>query len=74
MRAVLVTVRFILSGSDDRGIQPIICHCIALNPNDALNHHFTSLRTGINFPTTQGFRREIPMKLVYQYMAIFFNF
>ena len=27
-----------------------------------------------NFPTTKGFRREISMKLVYQYMAIFFTF
>ena len=27
-----------------------------------------------NFPTTRGFRKKIPMKLVYQYMAIFFNF
>ena len=28
----------------------------------------------LNFLTTSGFWNEIPMKLVYQYMAIFFNF
>ena len=28
----------------------------------------------INFPTTKGFRTEISMELVYQYMAIFFYF
>ena len=28
----------------------------------------------LNFPTTMGFGTKIPMKLVYQYMAIFFNF
>ena len=33
-----------------------------LSPHDALKHHFTTLKT-----------QEIPMKLVYQYMAIFFN-
>ena len=27
-----------------------------------------------NFPTTSGFRMKMSMKLVYQYMAIFFNF
>ena len=28
----------------------------------------------LNFPITKGFRTKIPMKLVYQYMAILFNF
>ena len=28
----------------------------------------------LNFPTTNGFRMEISMKLVYEYMAIFFTF
>ena len=28
----------------------------------------------LNFPTTKGFRMNISMKLVYQYMAIFFTF
>ena len=28
----------------------------------------------LNFPTTKAFRMEISMKLIYQYMAIFFNF
>ena len=28
----------------------------------------------LNFPTTEGFRTKIPMKLFYQYMAILFKF
>ena len=28
----------------------------------------------IDFPTARGFRTKIPMKLVYQYVVIFFNF
>ena len=28
----------------------------------------------LNFPTTEGFKRNISIKLVYQYMAIFCNF
>ena len=27
----------------------------------------------LNFPTTNGFRTKISMKLIYQYMVIFFN-
>ena len=44
-----------------------------LSPHDALMHHFTSLKQTI-FPTTKGFRTNISMKLIYQYMAIFFFF
>ena len=41
--------------------------CVSpLSPHDALKQ--------LNFPTTKGFRMKIHMKLVYQYMAIFFNF
>ena len=39
-----------------------------LNPlsiHDAIRHHF---------PTTKGFMMTISLKLIYQYMAIFFNF
>ena len=28
----------------------------------------------LNFPTTKGFRTKISIKLIYQYMVIFFNF
>ena len=35
---------------------------------------FYVLENRLNFPTTKGFRTKIPMKLVYQYMVIFFNF
>ena len=28
----------------------------------------------LNFPATRGFRMKIPMKLVHQYMIIFFNY
>ena len=45
-----------------------------LSPNDALKHHFTSLKTDFGFPTTKGFGTKISMKLVYQCMTIFFNF
>ena len=44
-----------------------------LSPHDALKHHFTTLKTD-NFPTIDGFIMKISMKLVYQYMAIFFTF
>ena len=56
-------------------------HCvmyIALNPlspHDALQRHFTSVKTHFIFlQLGDGFRMKISMKLVYQYMAIFFNF
>ena len=42
------------------------------SPHDALKHHFTSLKR--DFPTSKAFRIQISMKLVYQYMTIFFNF
>ena len=45
-----------------------------LSPRDALNNHFTSLKKRLNFPITKSFRMKLPMKLVYQYMAIFFAF
>ena len=45
-----------------------------LSTHDALKHDFTSLKNIFNFPTTEGFRTKIPMKLVYQYMTIFLNF
>ena len=45
-----------------------------LSPQDALKRHFTSLKNILNFPTTRGFRTKISMKLVYQYITIFFNF
>ena len=45
----------------------------SLSPHDALKHRFTSLKTYF-FPTTKGFRTKISMKLVYQYVVIFFNF
>ena len=43
-----------------------------LSPHDALKCHLPEKRP--NFPTTMGFRMKISMKLVYQYMTIFFNF
>ena len=39
-----------------------------LNPHDALKQNI------VDFPTTKGFRTEISMKLVYQWVIIFFNF
>ena len=46
----------------------------ALSPHDALQHHFKSLKTDLIFLQPRVLRRKIFMKLVYQYMAIFFNF
>ena len=45
-----------------------------LNPHNALKHHFTIPENRLNFPTTRGLRMKISMRLVYQYMAIIFNF
>ena len=48
-----------------------------INPfsaHDALKHYFTSLKKTLNFPTTKGFGTKMSMKLVYQYMGIFFTF
>ena len=44
-----------------------------LSPHDALKHHFTFLKS-LNFITTKDFRIKISMKLVNQFMAIFFIF
>ena len=50
--------------------------CIAqinpVSPHDALKHHLKPPKT--DSPTTKDFRTKISMKLVDQYMAIFFNF
>ena len=45
-----------------------------LNPHDASKHHFTSLKIDLILLQPIGFRTKFPTKLVYQYMAIFFNF
>ena len=45
-----------------------------LSPHDALKHHFTSLKTVLIFLQLGGFRTKISIKLIYQYMVIFFIF
>ena len=45
-----------------------------LSPHDASKHHFKSLKTHLICLQLWGFRTKISMKLVYQYMAIFFIF
>ena len=42
-----------------------------LRPHDALKHHFKPLKNRLYFPSTEGFKRTIPMKLLNKYMAIF---
>ena len=42
--------------------------------HNALKHHFRFLKTRLNFPRTMDFKMKNFMKLVYQYMTIFFNF
>ena len=44
------------------------------NPPRCIKASFYIPKNGLNFPTTKVFRTEISMKLVYKYMAIFFNF
>ena len=44
------------------------------NPSRCIKASFYIPENILNFPTTKGFSMKIPMKLVYQYMAIFFNF
>ena len=43
-------------------------------PSRRIKASFYIPENRFNFPTTRGFRMKISMKLVYQYMAIFFNF
>ena len=45
-----------------------------LSPRDPLKHHFTSLKTDLIFQQLGVFRSKISIKLVRQYMVIFFNF
>ena len=44
-----------------------------LSPHDALKHHFTPLKTYLIFFTANDFRRQISIKLLYEYIVIFFN-
>ena len=50
---------------------PLLCH-YALTKIIKASFYIPENR--LNFPTTKGFIMNISMKLVYQYMAIFFNF
>ena len=51
------------------------CYFIHLSPHDALiKASFYIPENRFYFSTTQGFRMNIPMKLVYQFMAIFLIF
>ena len=49
-------------------------HFNPLSPHDALKHHFTSLNIDLNFLQLSVFSIKHSMKLVCQYMVIFFNF
>ena len=53
------------------GIAPW-AHCF--KPSRYNNASFYIPENRLKFPTTKGFRTKNSMKLVYQYMAIFFNF
>ena len=43
-------------------------------PSRCIKASFYISENRTNFPTTKGFKTKILMKLVNQYMAIFFNF
>ena len=45
-----------------------------LKPSRCIKASFYIPENRLNFPRTDDFRRKISMKLVYQYMAMFFNF
>ena len=49
-------------------------HINPLSRHDALKHHFYMYENILNFPTTDGFKTKISMKLFYQYVVIFLNF
>ena len=56
-----------------------MCLCYAvcsnpLSPHDAPKASVCVSENRLNFPITRGFRMNISMKLVYQYMAVFFTF
>ena len=44
------------------------------NPSRCIKASFHFPENTIYLPTTKGFRREISMKIAYQYMTIFVNF
>ena len=43
-------------------------------PSRCIKASFYIPEISLNFPTTGGFKMKISMKLIYQYMAIFYNF
>ena len=43
-------------------------------PSRCINASFYIPENRLNFPTTKGFRTKMYMKMVYQYMVIFFTF
>ena len=58
---------FAISGNDDLLLKPF-------KPSRCTKASFHLPKNRLNFPTTKGFRTKISMKLVYQFMAIFFYF
>ena len=54
--------------------QPMMAYLKPFKTSRCIKASFHISENTIYSPTTKGFRREISMKLVYQYMAIFFNF
>ena len=52
-----------------------LCYAIQpFKPSRCIKASFYILKNRLNFPTTKGFSTKISMKLVCQYMVIFFNF
>ena len=46
---------------------------LPFEPSRCINASFYIPENRRNFPTTKGFRMKISLKMVYQYMVIFFN-
>ena len=55
-------------------LQSRLCLKCIFKPARCIKASFYIPENTLDFPTTRGFRRKITMKLVYQYMVIFFNF
>ena len=53
--------------------RPLLRPFEPLKPSRCIKASFDTHENSLNFPKTKGFRTKISMKLVYQYMAIFFN-
>ena len=72
IRRISVYKKMVLHVSAKGMVTPVITK--PFKPSRCIKASFYIPENTIDFPTTRGFRRKITMKLVYQYMVIFFTF